>query len=74
MCRWTCWTFFFFLTDRILTMSCSKITENTGEEPEDEEADDTLVVVVKPDGTIAIDQNTFNRVMGKQLLFGRRTT
>lgn len=46
-------------------MSCSKITEKADEETEDEEADDTLVVVVKPDGTIAIDQDTFNRVMGK---------
>lgn len=44
-------------------MSCSKITEKGDEEPE-EEADDTLVVVVKPDGTVAIDQATFNRVMG----------
>ncbi|XP_050532700.1 death-inducer obliterator 1 isoform X2 [Daktulosphaira vitifoliae] len=43
-------------------MSCSKITEKGDEEPE-EEADDTLVVVVKPDGTVAIDQATFNRVM-----------
>lgn len=48
-------------------MSCSKITEKAGEEPEEEEADDTLVVVVKPDGTVAIDQETFNRVLGKSL-------
>jgi len=46
-------------------MSCSKITEKADEEPEDEEADDTLVVVVKPDGTVSIDQETFNRVLGK---------
>jgi hypothetical protein len=49
-------------------MSCSKITEKVDEKPEDEEADDTLVVVVKPDGTVAIDQDTFNRVIGKYLL------
>lgn len=46
-------------------MSCSKITEKADEEPEDDEADDTLVVVVKPDGTVSIDQETFNRVLGK---------
>ncbi|XP_022168280.1 PHD finger protein 3 [Myzus persicae] len=44
-------------------MSCSKITEKADEEPEDEEADDTLIVIVKPDGTVSIDQETFNRVM-----------
>lgn len=45
-------------------MSCSKITEKADEEPEEEEADDTLVVVVRPDGTVTIDQETFNRVLG----------
>ncbi|VVC29402.1 Zinc finger, PHD-type,Zinc finger, FYVE/PHD-type,Spen paralogue and orthologue SPOC, C-terminal,Zinc [Cinara cedri] len=45
-----------------LNMSCSKITEKADEESEDE-AEDTLVVVVKPDGTVAIDQETFNRVL-----------
>ncbi|XP_050428970.1 PHD finger protein 3 [Adelges cooleyi] len=43
-------------------MSCSKITEKAEEEAE-EEADDTLVVVVKPDGTVSIDQAAFNRVI-----------
>lgn len=46
-------------------MSCTKISEKMDEETEDEEAEDTLVVVVKPDGTVAIDQETFNRVMGE---------
>jgi len=46
-------------------MSCSKITEKADEEPEDEESDDTLVVVVKPDGTVAIDQEMFNRVLSE---------
>jgi len=45
-------------------MSCSKITEKADEELEDE-SHDTLVVVVKPDGTVAIDQEMFNRVLGK---------
>lgn len=49
-------------------MSCSKITERVDKESEDE-ADDTLVVVVKPDGTVAIDQETFNRVLGKLGIF-----
>lgn len=49
-------------------MSCSKITERVDKESEDE-ADDTLVVVVKPDGTVAIDQETFNRVLGKLGVF-----
>lgn len=49
-------------------MSCSKITEKVDEKPKEEEADDTLVVVVRPDGTVAIDQVTFNRVLGKYLL------
>ncbi|XP_026814023.1 PHD finger protein 3 isoform X2 [Rhopalosiphum maidis] len=44
-------------------MSCSRITEVADEEQEDEEADDTLVVVVKPDGTVTIDQEIFNRVL-----------
>jgi len=48
-------------------MSCSRITEVADEEQEDEEADDTLVVVVKPDGTVTIDQEIFNRVLGKSL-------
>jgi len=49
-------------------MSCSKITEKADEEPEDGEADDTLIVIVKPDGTVSIDQETFNRVLGKSLI------
>jgi len=49
-------------------MSCSKITEKADEELEDEEADDTLVVIVKPDGTVSIDQDTFNRVLGKSFI------
>lgn len=49
-------------------MSCSKINEKADEEPEDEEADDTLVVVVKPDGTVAIDQETFKRVLGNEYI------
>lgn len=52
-------------------MSCSKITEKAEEESEDE-ADDTLVVVVKPDGTVAIDQETFNRVLGKLGIYNFR--
>lgn len=52
-------------------MSCSKITEKSDEEPEDEESDDTLVVVVKPDGTVAIDQETFNRVLGKYFVLDK---
>lgn len=46
-------------------MSCTKITEKVDNELEDDESDDTLVVVVKPDGTVAIDQEMFNRVFGK---------